>query len=350
MDINEKFSSLARLRKSDEIIAYITSDKQPLELFSTQVALDIINLFDKQLYKIGKKKKISLFLSSSGGSLDAPWPLVSLIREYCDIFEVIIPAKALSAATLVCLGADKIVMTPLSSLSPVDPQGNFSDGKGIRQIQVEDVTGFIDFAKNKVGISEQNALAEVMKTLSNEIPPSILGSINRAHSLIRLLSDGLLKMHKTRLEESQSKQIMENLTEKLFSHQHLIGRNEAKYNVGFKNIVDYATEEEEKLIRECFDYYKEELQLESPFNPAGLLQTETSKTVTIKRAVIQSSIGEDAFLSDYIIQKIPDPNSPKPFAIRIENQRWEEIKKPSLSAQLKGKEVKKDASSKPKQK
>jgi hypothetical protein len=350
MDINEKLVSLAQLRKSDEVIVYITSDKRPLELFSTQIALDIIPIFDKHLYKLGRKKKISLFLSSSGGSLDTPWPLVSLIREYCDIFETIIPSQALSAGTLICLGADKIVMTPLSSLSPVDPQGNFQDGKGVRQIQVEDVTGFVNFAKNKVGISEQNALAEIMKILSNEIPPSILGSINRTHSLIRLLSDGLLKMHKKKLEKSQTKQIIENLTEKLFSHQHLIGRNEAKHEVGFKNTVDYATYKEEKIIRECFDYYKNELQLEKQFNPAELIQTEATKTVTIKRALIQSSAGEDAFMTDYIIQKTPDPGSPKPFAIRVENQRWTEIQKSNLSAGKQVKEAQKDASARPKEK
>ncbi len=326
MNIDSKLKDLAKIRKSDEVIVYITSDKQPLELFSTQIASDIIPLIDKYLYRIGKQRKISLFLYSTGGLLDTPWPLVSLIREYCKTFEVIIPSKALSAATLICLGADKIVMTPLSALSPVDPQGNFMVGNERKQVQIGDVTGFIDFAKSKVGISEQGALAEIMKTLSVEIPPSVLGSVNRTHSLIRLLSDGLIEMHRKRLAKSQKKEIIENLTEKLFSHQHLIGRHEAKYNIGFKSIIDYATVREEKLIRDCFEYYKNEIQLEQSFNPAEILQSETNKTVTLKRAIIQSSVGEDAFLSDYIIHRIQEPNAPKPFEIRIENQRWEEIK------------------------
>ncbi|MGI0058423.1 MAG: hypothetical protein ACREBJ_01535, partial [Nitrosotalea sp.] len=237
---------------------------------------------------------------------------------------------------------------PLSALSPVDPQGSFQDGKGIRkQIQVEDVTGFIDFAKHKVGISEQTALAEVMKTLSNEISPSILGSINRTHSLIRLLSDGLLKMHKTKLEEAQAKQIIENLTEKLFSHQHLIGRNEAKNIIGFKNIIDYATPNEEKLIRESFEHYIAEMQLDKQFNPEQFIQPEESmKKITVKRAVIQSSAGEDDFLTDYVIQRIPDPNAPMPFGIRVDNARWEEITDKNLSEGKKKEEVKKSASSK----
>lgn len=347
MSNKDKLSSLARLRKSDEIIAYITSDKQPIELFSTQISTDIIPIFYKHLYKLGKKKKISLFLYSTGGSLDAPWPLVSLIREYCDFFEVIIPFKALSAATLICLGADKIVMTPLSSLSPVDPQGSFQVGQERRQIQVEDVSGFVDFAKNKVGISEQGALAEVMKTLSNEIPPSVLGSVNRTHSLIRLLGDSLLKTRKSKLEKSQAKQIIGNLTEKLFSHQHLVGRREAKYTVGFKNTVDYATPEEEKLIKECFDYYKNEIQLTSIFKPGDMLQGNSRKTITIKRAIVESSIVQDAFLTDYIIERVQDPNAPKPYSIRVKNQRWEEIQEVRKSKKVR-KGVKKSAKAKSK--
>lgn len=340
MNITKKLKSLAKLRQSDEIIVYITSDKPPLELFSTQIAPDSIPIFDKHLYKIGKKKKISLFLYSTGGSLDAPWPLVSLMREYCKQLEVIVPFKALSAATLICLGADKIVMTPLSSLSPVDPQGSFQSGQERKQIQVEDVTGFIDFAKTKVGISEQSSLAEVMKLLSSEIPPSVLGSVNRTHSLIRLLADALLNLHGKKLEEAQKKQIIESLTEKLFSHNHLIGRYEAKFNVGFKSIVDYAKIEEETLIRECFDYYKDEIQLEKFFAPEEIIKDKPSETLQLKRAIIQSSVGEDAFTTNYVIQRVQDPNAPKPFAIRLENQRWVEISAKAI------KEVKKDAKSK----
>lgn len=325
MDITERLNILAEARESDEILVYITSDKPPTELFSTQIAPDAIAIFDKHLYKVGKKRKISLFLYSNGGSLDAPWPLVSLIREYCKYFEVIIPFKALSAATLLCLGADRIVMTPLSSMSPIDPQGAFQLGQERKQIQVEDVTGFIDFAKGKVGIGEQGPLAEVMKLLSSEIPPSMLGSINRTHSLIRLLADALLTLHRKKLEEAQKRQIVESLTEKLFSHQHLIGRREARFNIGFKDIIDYADDGQEKLIRECFDYYKKEIQLEKIFDPEEIVRDETNGVLILKRAIIQSSVGEDAFVTRYVIQRIQDPNAPKPFAIKMENQRWEEI-------------------------
>ena len=342
MAVAENLSRLAASRKSDEIIIYFTGDRNPPELFPTQIAPDVITIFDKHLYKLGKKKKISLFLYTSGGLLEAPWPIVSLFREYCEELEVIIPYKALSAGTLVCLGADKIVMTPLSVLSPIDPQGSFRVGQEARQIQVEDVTGFVEFAKSKVGIAEQSSLAEVMKILSSEIPPSVLGSVNRAHSLIRLLADKLLRAHKNPLEEHQIKSIVESLTEKLFTHTHLIGRVEAKEKLGFKDLVEYASDSEEKLIRNVYAHYEDLLKLKEPFEPGNILGERTEDLVTEVRAIIESSVGSDKFTADYKIEKIPDPASPKPFAIKIENVGWKEDSKTSSPSKPKPvREVKK---------
>ena len=44
-----------------------------------------------------------------------------MIREYCDKFSVLVPDKAHSAATMIALGADEIVMSNLSEISPIDP-------------------------------------------------------------------------------------------------------------------------------------------------------------------------------------------------------------------------------------
>ncbi len=324
--LKDKIKSLAERRKSDEIVFYLTGDKKPPQLFATTIASDVLPIFDKHLSKLGRKNKLSLFLYSTGGSLEAPWPLVSLIREYCKEFEVIVPAKALSAATLICLGADKVVMNPSSFLSPIDPLGSYRLGKERKNIQIEDVTGFIDFAKTKVGVSEQNSLSEVMKLLSAEIPPSVLGSINRTHSLIRSLAEKMLRLHKIKIDENQVKQIIENLTEKLYSHRHLIGRNEAKTAVGFKNIICYTTPDEEKEIKEIFGYFVNSMQLDKAFNPSELVSgTSLETNFELKRAIIKSSKGEDAYMTDYKIQKIQEPTAPKPFNISFVDRGWNEI-------------------------
>ncbi len=306
--LKKSLQQLSTLRKS-EIIVYIAGDKNPPQRFGTLIALDVLPLFYQHLSKIGKQEKISLFLYSCGGHLNAPWPIVNLLREYCKELEVIVPFRALSAATLVSLGADKILMTPLSQLGPIDPIGTFPVAEGKKEeIHIEDVTGFIDFAKEKIGIKEQDALAEVMKKLSEQIKPSILGSINRTHSLIRKLGEKMLKLHKKKIEEKQIQKIVENLTKKLFSHQHLINRAEAKNTIGFGEIIQYAKPKEEKLINEILGHYQGKLELNKEFNPAMILKRDDiEKEYTLTRAIIHSAKQESNFVSKYKIIKVPSP-------------------------------------------
>ena len=105
---------LKKIEKSrgSKAITYLTSDRQgPV---NARVAMDIIPIISKQLRKIGKQDKIDLFLYSAGGDTMVPWRLVSMIREYCNKFSVLVPYKAHSAATMIALGADEIVMSDMS--------------------------------------------------------------------------------------------------------------------------------------------------------------------------------------------------------------------------------------------
>ena len=118
MEKKQLIQQIEKLRNS-KVITYLTSDRQgPV---NARVAMDIIPIISRQLRQIGKVENIDLFLYSTGGDTMVPWRLVSMIREYCDKFSVLIPYKAHSAASMISLGADEIVMTDLSELSPIDP-------------------------------------------------------------------------------------------------------------------------------------------------------------------------------------------------------------------------------------
>src|SRR3989339_316559 len=292
--------------RGSKTIVYFTGEKNPLEQFGTQVAIDILPLFRDILENIGKNvNKISLVLNTSGGSLEVPWPLVNLIREYCKTFEVIVLEKALSAGTLISLGADKIIMLPYSSLSPVDPAANFIDGekKQVKRLEIEDIIGYIDFAKEKIGIAEQSALAETMKELTKEISPTMLGSVNRTHSLIRRLAKNLLYLHKNSISEKQVKEITENLTQNLFSHRHLINRREAKNIIGFGNIIEFANEKTESIASNLHKYCSEILQMNTEFNPLTILGEKNEIDYSVPRALIYSNATKYQFISSYKIVK-----------------------------------------------
>lgn len=62
-------------------------------------------------------------LESSGGSIDAAYNIGLLLRRYATReLNIIIPRWAKSAATVIACAGDKILMTPIAEIGPVDPQ------------------------------------------------------------------------------------------------------------------------------------------------------------------------------------------------------------------------------------
>lgn len=65
---------------------------------------------------------LDLMIHSPGGSPVAAEKVVLTCRTYATSFRVIVPQSAMSAATMIAMGADEIVMTETSELGPIDPQ------------------------------------------------------------------------------------------------------------------------------------------------------------------------------------------------------------------------------------
>ena len=273
MQTQETIKKIEGLRGS-KVITYITSDRQgPV---NARVAMDIIPIISSQLRKIGKQEKIDLILYSAGGDTMVPWRLVSMIREYCNHFSVIIPYKAHSAATMISLGADEIVMSDMSELSPIDPSTanvfNPVDPQNPQNripISVEEVMSYFDLAKNKFGIKSDEELTKIFNKFVESTPsihPLALGNVNRTHNLIKILAKRLLKSHKEPMKEDEVEKIIEFLTEKLYSHQYYIGRKEAKEDLGIKSVV-FADKELSDLMTEIYEEYNKEMRMTEMWNP-----------------------------------------------------------------------------------
>ena len=262
---------LTRLQrgKNELVISLINGRKNPQNLFRTQIAQDIIPIFYEIFKKHQEKDTLKLVLRSNGGVLEAPLPIVNLISEFFDKFIAYIPENAHSAATLLSLGADKIVMTPLSSFSPVDPQINLpklekDDKSPHLSFSVEDMAGYYKLLE-KLGITDEGKV-EALGFLTKRIPPEILGQIERVRDLIQVLAERIIKAES--IDATNKELIIKKLTGEIPSHNYWISRAEA-IELGLP--VEKADAETNQLLDDLMSKYQHmlvehetELEIEIP--------------------------------------------------------------------------------------
>ncbi|MHB8327851.1 MAG: SDH family Clp fold serine proteinase [bacterium] len=114
--------------------------------FSSAIMPDDIAYFQEMLYKIPYETPILLILYSNGGDLDTADNILKLIRNFTKdkSFIVIIPERAKSAATLLCLGSDEIIMGDTSELGPIDPFIIIYTRSGIVWRSAQDIIDMIE--------------------------------------------------------------------------------------------------------------------------------------------------------------------------------------------------------------
>jgi len=341
--MEERIKVLRRLeeKRGSKIISYITSDRRGL---NTQLAQDAVRLIYKHLQKIDSVEKIDMFLYTTGGNLMAPIRIVHLIREHCKRLEVLVPHRAMSAGTLLCLGADNIVMGSLAELSPVDPSTanafNPQDPLNPSQripVSVEDVRAYLNLAQDQAGITSEENRTEVFKELTSQINPIALGNVHRVFSEIKILVESLLKTHMKKEDEKlKITQIVEALTNK-YTHDYPICRHEAQ-ELGLK--VSRPDAETEKLMMELFTLYEDKLEMSTPFNPEGVLSGEESQEFSYETAYVESSLRTDTFKQEGVLTRIQQvPQVPQQLqqmgvrlpiidqvSIKFMNRNWECIR------------------------
>ena len=94
-----------------------------------------------------EEKELDLVIHSPGGSAEAAESLVSYLRKRFDNVRVFVPVAAMSAATMVALSADEIVMGQHSQLGPIDPQFIVSTPEGPRSSPAKAILDQFESAK-----------------------------------------------------------------------------------------------------------------------------------------------------------------------------------------------------------
>jgi hypothetical protein len=187
---------------------------------------DVIGLY-ALLRNAGKLDRLSLFLKSDGGSGQAALRMVNLLRRYVDHLTVLAPLECQSAATMLALGADRILMGPLAHLSAVDTS------------LTHDLSP-IDRDNDRVSVSNDELLRvirlwteQAKDSITNPyaalfpfVHPLVIGAVDRSSALSTRICEEILSYH---IEDmTKAREISNILNSGYPSHTYPITLREAK--------------------------------------------------------------------------------------------------------------------------
>lgn len=248
--LNERAELQLGVKKRQEIIKEIQAGKQ-----KAKVKTRIVTYFSKyghpaamidpndtkpiddMLRSVGKCDVLELVIHSAGGLPESARKIVTMLRSCTKELRVVIPDAAKSAATIIALASDKIVMSDSSELGPIDPQ--------IRQLTPQGITmkpawsivkSFEDLIERS--IRQDGSLNPAYIPILSGFDVSLLKvckeAIENAENIAKgYLIEGMLKADPQKAEKT-AKDLAR--AEKYIFHAHLIDYKEAQKLLGKKNI------------------------------------------------------------------------------------------------------------------
>lgn len=318
LDIMQKIGH----KRGSVVLSYITGDRENV---STRIAPDVVRVIYRHLEMIGRRRAIDLFIYTRGGDVLTPWRLVNLFREYTEHFCVLVPFRAYSAGTLLCLGADEIVMGKMGELGPIDPSvinafnpQDPSNPSARLPVNIEDVYSYMALIAQKMGLYNEEAIARAFLLLAEKIHPLALGNVHRNWMLIRSLANKMLGLRREALSDEKVQKIIDYLTEKLYAHNHMIARREAVEDIGLP--VVYADEELNVLMWALYEDIAGELKLAEPFNPGEILRGNRTE-FKVASGLVESEFGSDYFIFSGVVERKDYPETGQ-INVNINKQGW----------------------------
>ena len=265
------YEEVERIRKRP-LITYVTSIRSNM---SGIMAGDSISQIIQQIELISSESnEVDFLIISNGGDPITSLRIISLLRERFKKVSVLLPYVAYSAATVLALGADEIVMHPYSNLGPVDPQltVSHSNEKGVQerlQFSSEDLTNYVDFLKSDVGITDQEHLVSAIQPLLRDVGSLPIGSAKRGQQLSLTLSEKMLALHIK--DTNKAKTIARALNSSYYHHGYAVGRKEAK-DIGLT--VTSPSLDLEKVLWEIWKDYCDEMKCDVPFDAVNEVMSD----------------------------------------------------------------------------
>jgi hypothetical protein len=180
------------------------------------------------LRDLGHQDHVTLLVKSDGGSGMASLRMAHLLRRYARRLTVVAPLNCASAATMLALGADTILMGPLSYLTAVDTSlehdlSPLDHTNNLVPVSNDEVDRVIRLWKEHSG---RTSGVHPDQELYKYLHPLVIGALDRASSLSLMLCREILGYHMKDMKKAE--RIAHELNSSYPAHQYPITSREAR--------------------------------------------------------------------------------------------------------------------------
>lgn len=209
------------------LITFFTSFNHYVEIDN-----DDCDMLQSVLQHIDVSKGLALMVNSPGGDGLAAERIVNTCRAYSGTgdYWAIVPGRAKSAGTIICLGASKIFMAASSELGPVDPQIIRREPSGIKQFSAYSLVAGYDKLFNSAVKAKGN-----LEPFIQQLQKYDVREINTYRDVIKLSESITVKILKSGCMNSKSEAAIKKAVQIFLdpkmgtiSHSRSINRDEAK--------------------------------------------------------------------------------------------------------------------------
>lgn len=142
----------------------------------------------EMMKKTSQRNKLSIILTTNGGSAEVAERLVYIFRKHYDEVDFFVPDYAYSAGTILCMSGDNIFMDYYSVLGPIDPQVMNKDEVFVPAL------GYLDKIKELVDMAKAGTISEAEFLILKDFDLAELKAYEQAQNLtVDLLKEWLVK-------------------------------------------------------------------------------------------------------------------------------------------------------------
>lgn len=229
--MKKRLGVISQKRGGTNTIVYASAflQKPGAPFAAIAITSEDINGLMSALYKTDPERGLTLVMHTPGGDPNAAETMVSYLRSRFKRIEVIIPAIAMSAGTMVSLGCDEIIMGRQSQLGPIDPQVSV-DGKTVSADSI-----LRQFQEAERAIKGDPRLSSLYYPFLHAMAPSLVheckNHVDYGRKMVeRLLRSYMLKQLPGKKRAAQARKIAAHFSNvsKHKSHGRRIDRDEAR--------------------------------------------------------------------------------------------------------------------------